>query len=280
MLSSMLKILMDKADDDKGGGAPKADAPPPKPGEQPPPKKDDPPAPAAGDKQYDELGYEIIPKKAADQKEGEKTKEGDPKEKAASKEPEKVENPATGYGDKPPEVVEEPPPKKADEPPKPPPTDLEKKLEGLHSSFANQVKQQMTELDLKGEQLDKFIAFKKQEQKDLETFIQNQETENKRQEKIRNQKWDKELRDDPAFGGDKFPTNLTRTEKILDQYGPEFKKELTDAKQMLRPSVMRMLARIADDVYPDRQMVHGDPPAPEQNDKDDKADNPLSFYTN
>lgn len=273
MKNFMLKMLLNKAGDgDGGGGAPKD----PPDGQQPPPKKDDPPPPKDGnpDDEFDELGY----KKAAPPKvPGDKKPEGDKSKEDPPAEPKKVENPATGYGDEPPKV-DDPPPAEPPKDPPPPPSELEKKLEGLGKTFAEDVKKQVSELGLEGEKLDKFIAFRKQEYKDAQEWGQRQQAEAQRQQQVQRQQWHKELKEDPAFGGDKFLANVARSEKVLDEYLPELKKELTEAKQVLRPSVMRGLARLADQLYPDRKLVQGDPPAPEEKPDDNKPNDPLAFY--
>lgn len=265
MLNFRNKILMNKAGEGDAGGAPNPPATPPATPNTPPPKEE-------GDN-LDELGYEKRPE------EGAAPKAGDEPPKTPAAKSEKVENPATGYGDEPPKVDDEPP--KTPEPPKEPPTDLEKKLEGLNPSFLAAVKKQIEDIGLEGEKLDKFIAFKKQEQADAIAWQKSAETEAERQNKIQKANWHKELKADPVFGGDKFLTNVTRGEKVLDEYLPELKKELTEAKQMLRPSVMRGLARLADQLYPDDKLVQGDPPPPDGGDKGDKGDGKidhLAFY--
>lgn len=255
-----------------GGGTPKD-----------PPKPNDPPNNPPGDKKIeeagdnlDELGYEKRTPAVDDKKAGTSPKEGDSKKKDPPAEPEKVANPATGYGDEPPKVDDPP---KTPEPPKDPPTDLDKKLDGLNDGFKALAKKQLADLGLEGEKLDKFVELKKQEQKDALDWQKNSELESQRRTKEQNASWHKELREDPAFGRDKFQLNVTRGENVLEEYGPELKKELTDANAMLRPSVMRMLARIADQLHPDDKVVHGDPVPPEgsRDDKDKKL-NPLDFY--
>lgn len=272
MLNFIEKMLkLDKVGDGGAGGPPKD---PPKPSDQPPAPKDAPPPKADG--HLDDLGYT----KAApeDPPPGDKKPEGDLKKEDPPKAPEKVENPATGYGDKEP-VVEDPPPADPPKDPPPPATDLDKQLEGLNKSFAEQVKKQITDLGLEGEARTKYIALKHQEQKDAIDWGKNQAAREKQEDQVRRQSWHKELKEDPAFGGDKFSVNITRSEKILDEYLPELKKELTDAKQILRPSVMRGLARLADQLYPDRKMVQGDPPAADDKGADkDKPIDPLAFY--
>jgi hypothetical protein len=255
---------MNKAGEGDAGAPPQtppSETPPATPPSDPPPK-------AEGD-HLDDLGYEK-PK-------GETPKPGDKPPKTPPKEPTKVENPVTGYGDEPPKVDD--PPATPPVTPPAPPTDLEKKLEGLNPGFLAIAKEQIDKLGLDGEKLDKFIEFKKQEQKEAIDWVQHQKDETARQEKIRNAGWHKELKEDPVFGGENFALNVSRGEKVLDEYLPELKKELTMAKQMLRPSIMRGLARLADQLYPDDNLVQGDPPPPEgdKGSKNEKVD-PLAFY--
>lgn len=273
-LNSKLK-MNSKIPDAGGGGAPKTPpaAPPIDDKKVDPPKPpNDAPAKAGGDKpvetHLDFYGKE--PGKTPEEKPDEK--------KAPDKKPEEVE-PGTGYSAEAPKVDDAPvvdPPKVDDK--KPEPTEIDKKLEGLTEGFAKIVKAQANELGLEGEKLDKFIALKKAEQKAANDYQQNQQAEMKRQENERNRAWDKELREDPTFGGQNFDINRVRAEKVLDEYGGEFKKELTTNKVMVRPSVMRMLARIADDVWPDRREMNGDPPGAGNDKNEEKVASPLDFY--
>lgn len=252
-------------------------APDDKSKDKPDDKKGDPPPKGEGDKEYDELGYEKAPKKSGEKKPDEK--------KDPAPDAKKVEN-STGYGDEEPKVEEvdpkdKPPEKKEDPPPEP--KDIDKKLEALtkvNAVMAEKTKQQATDLGLEGEKLDKFIAHRMAEQQAAGEWAAAQERAAKRAAQERHAGWHKELKADPDFGGDKFATNITRANKVLEEFGPEFKKELTDNGVMLRPSVMRMLARIADHSYPDRDFTQGDPPSGKDEDKDtkDKPNDPLAFY--
>lgn len=273
MLNLLKNILMDKATDDgaAGGGAPAT-----KPDETPPPKADDKKVEEKGNN-LDDLGYEKKP--ADDKKPGDDKKAGDDKSKDPVEKPKEVV-PATGY-DKEPEKVEEV--KKVEVPP-PVLEGLDKKLEGLHPSLIKLAKDQIAELEVTDPaKQDKLIARLKVENQASLDFQKNQELERVRLDKAEKAKWYKELKDDPVFGGGKFELNVVRADKILDQYIPELKKRLTDAKGMLPPDLMRGLARIADDLYPDDKLVQGDPPPVEGKDgkggKDEKAD-PLDFYRN
>lgn len=271
MKNHLNRILLNKAGEVDAGGAPAN--PPANP---PAAAANNPPAEGDGDN-FDELGYE---KRKPENKEGDPPKEADDKKKAPAKKSEKVENPVTGYGDEPPKVDEPPavdPNKKVDPPP--PPTELEKKLEGMHPQKIAITKAQIEKLGLEGEKLDEFIAQRKQELKDASDWVEAQNRAIARENQLKNQAWHKELKEDPVFGGDKFAANVTRGEKVLDEYLPELKKELTEAKQMLRPSVMRGLARLADQLYPEDKLVQGDPPPPEdEKGGDNEKNDPLAFY--
>lgn len=266
-------LLLNKAGDPGGG----AGGPPAPPKQDPPqPPAGDPPAQEAGDKEYDKFGYEIPKEKPPVQ--GDKKPAGDNPPKDPPAPPAKVEKPGTGYDKEP--VVEDPPPAEPPkDPPAPPPTDLDKKLEGIHPAFLDDVKAEIADLELKGPQLDKFIARRKDEQKKNDEWAANREKEIKRQKQEQNRKWYKELKEDPVFGGAKLDHNVAAAEKFLDEYGAEFKKELTDAEQMLRPSVMRMLARAWNDRNPEPIVTQGDPPAAQREEETEES-NPLDFYTN
>lgn len=270
MKNYLAKILMNKAGENDPGGATPPATPPTA---SAPPAPNTPPVEGEGDN-VDDLGYAKVPEKP---EAGTPPKAGDKPAKAASEKPAKVENPVTGYEAEPP-PVDEPAAPPVDEPPKAPPTDLEKKLEGLNQWNANKVKAAIEKIGLEGEKLDQFIEIRKGEQKEANAFMQRAAQEEARQDKLKKAAWHKELKEDPGFGGDKFLTNVTRGEKVLDEYLPELKKELTDAKQMLRPSVMRGLARLADQLWPDDQVVHGDPTPPDEKPGDNEKNDPLSFY--
>lgn len=264
--------LLDKANE--GGGT--AGGAFPKPPPQQPPPADPPKTPPPGaDDELDDLGYKKVP---AEKAPGDQKQEGDKSKETPPAEPEKVENPATGYGDKEPEVDEKGDP--SPPPPAPPaPTEIDKELEGLPEKAVAAAKALAEKMKLTAEQQKEWTAAVKQDFIERKKAADLQFAEERRQDQIRRQAWHKELKEDPAFGGDKFSANITRSEKILDEYGSELKKELTDAKQMLRPSVVRMLARIADKFSPDRKMVQGDPPSSERKDADkDKPIDNLAFY--
>lgn len=278
-----IQMMDKKGEADPGGANPPATPPatPPAqpPAEQPPAKA--PPKIEEEGPETDELGYPIV-KAPAKKEEGDPAKKADDKKKDPASEPKEVD-PLPGY-DKEPEAIKEDE-KKEELPPKDPPTDLDKKLEGLHKSFADKVKEQIARvqklgLDAEKEKglIDVLIADKKIEQADAVTWQQSQQRANDRALAAQKSAWHKELKEDPVFGGEKLLTNASRSAKVMAEYGPELKKELTDSGVMLRPNVVRMLSRIADAVYPDPKMVQGDPPVDEKKESDEKSDDPLAFY--
>lgn len=285
MLNFIVRILMDKAGEPAPGGAPHL-PPPPIP---PPPVKAAtfPPKIEEDGDDIDDLGYKKATSKAETKKEPgkEDPKASGEKEDPVTK-PEDIKGNLTGYEENAP-VVDEPEPPKNDPPP-PPPTDLEKKLEGLHKSFADKIKDQVGRIQKKGlpaekekEMIDELIADKKQEQVDAQAWGERQQKENELAVKKQKANWHKELKEDPDFGGANFLTNVSRGAKVLDEYLPELKKELTDNRQMLRPSVMKGLARLADALYRDDKLVQGDQvEAQKAAEEKEKEDDPLAFYTN
>lgn len=279
--------MMDKKGEVDPGGAnppatPPAETPPKPPVEQPPAAT--PPKVEEEGIETDELGYAIAKPAAAPKKEeGDPAKKAPPEKKDPAAEPKEVD-PLTGY-DKDPEPIKEEDPPKKDDPPKDPPTDLDKKLEGLHKSFADKVKEQIArvqKLDLEAEKekglIDELVADKKKEQADAVAWQQSQQRANDRALAAQKAAWHKELKEDPVFGGEKLLTNASRSAKVIAEFGPELKKELTDIPVMLRPNIVRMLSRIADAVYPDPKMVQGDPPVDEKKESEEKSDDPLAFY--
>lgn len=282
MRDAIVRILRDKAGEGGepvgGDGKPpeskiEGDPAPDKSKDKQPDPPSNPPPKGEGDKEYDELGYEKAPKKADEKKPPEK------KDPAAP--PEKVEN-TTGYGPEEPKLEEEPKPPEEKKDPPPPPAELDKKLESLakvNKVAADLVKQRAMDLGLEGEKLDKYIAHEMDDQQKAAKWNEDRLRAEKRAQQEKEVAYYKDLKGDPDFGGEKFDVNIVRTSKVLTEFGPEIKKRFTDNKVMIHPDLMRMLARIADHVYPDRKMVQGEPPGgKDDEDEKDKPINPLDFY--
>ena len=123
--------------------------------------------------------------------------------------------------------------------------------EEIRSALALATSEEVTAFEAELQALD--VEVKALEQSISE---QNKLAEQKRKET--RAAWDKELRNDPKFGGDKFLHNVTRIEKLMTEFMPETKKVLTENKSMLPPYVMRDLARIAEQLSGGEKLVTGD----------------------
>lgn len=85
--------------------------------------------------------------------------------------------------------------------------------------------------------------------------------------------WQKELKNDPVFGGENFAFNLGNARKMLEMM-TETNKELTKSGNMLPPYVMRDLAAVYAKLTKTETLVQGDPVA----EQGAKEDDHLSFY--
>lgn len=270
---SNMPMMQKKEDDPAPGGAPT-----PEPGKEQTPPTNPPPAKGEGDDdEYDELGYKK-------EKTGTPPKTGDNppnKEESEPKEDEPVKEPASGYTAEP-EVVKEddPPTKPIEGDPPPAPDEIDKALEGVHKDDLVGIKATAKDLGLNAEQAKKLAAAAVAERARVEKWRTDQQKDIEKKVKLRNQTWFKELKEDKDFGGEKFAKNTQMAEKLLQDYGPEFKKQLTESKGMLPPNVMRMLARAAAIVYQTDKMIQGDPtrPAPNGGKPKDTTDEALEFY--
>lgn len=250
-------------------GKPDVETPPVESKEQPNPPADQPAVKAAGDN-VDEFGYHK-----------EKAEEGKEAPKAAAKkeepapEPKKVEKPATGYGAEPPKVEDEPA-----APAEKPEIPLE---------FAEELKDLSDEEQVGIREFAKKNSFSKEQVKALgdlrrDNIKKEQELATEREAAIRRESakirnsWHTELKNDPAFGGEKFDRNIARAERVLEEFMPQTKKSLTEHKGMLPPYVMRDLANLADHLYSSEKLVMGEPKVPAVKDEE-LPDAHLSFYT-
>lgn len=173
-----------------------------------------------------------------------------------------VEKPATGYGKKPeessiPKPTETPPVEgKKDEVPA---TDEEKiKLElaevvkTLPESFDKElVTKFATENKFTKEQLEAYVKFAAED-------VAAKEAQHQELVKTTRAKWEKELKEDPDFGGENFDLNLDRAEKVLEKYLVNTKKELTERGSMLPPYIMRDLYALSKVLNPKAPLVVGE----------------------
>lgn len=91
--------------------------------------------------------------------------------------------------------------------------------------------------------------------------------------------WYQELKTDTVFGGEKFAHNVKQAYKVIGEWVPELKKELTDNGGMLKPYVMKGLAKLANHLYSAEKLTQGDPAKlVEVNEKKDNNNDYLDFY--
>lgn len=190
---------------------------------------------------------------------------------------EKVPDEVAGYGEKiddsqSEKKVEEPPPKEEK-------TGLEYELDvkDLDSKEVDKIVDLAKKFSLPKEAAQALVENKK-----LEIKFQNDvqaEVDKIRKEKISDLRkaWHRELRSDPAFGGEQFGKTIKNVDKVLADHLPGLKKQLTDNKAMLPPYVMRDLAKLADHLYSTPKLVQGDEGSAEKETIVEKRD-PTEFY--
>ncbi len=243
---------------------------PPAPAMPAPPAPANPPAPEASGDTHDDYGYEKETPAAAPAdpaKPAQKTGESPP--------PEKVEAPATGYGAEIPEP-EVLPPAPPSAPVVPPVLDeLDKALDGLEKTEHAKIKEFATKHAITVDQAKAYAEMRKAEYAEFKALNERLDKEALAERQKKRISWQKELKEDPTFGGEKFETNVAKAEKVLEKHLSNFKKSLTESKAMLPPYVMRDLAALHDVLYSTETLVQGDPIAP----KDETSDDPLAYYT-
>ncbi len=271
MQKFMPMLKLDKISEGAAGGA----TPPAKPPSEP--TTPTPPAPPeAGGDNLDDLGYEkIAPEPGAPPADPNKPAEK-PATPPAAAPPAKVETPATGYGAEPPKVEDPPAAPAAPATPPTPPDEMDKALEGLPKEELGKVKEFATKNAMTVVQAKAYADLRKQELVDAQAHAVKQQKDFDA-EKIRiRAEWHKELKTDPVFGGEKFDHNVSKAEKVLEDFLPSIKKSLTERKAMLPPDHMRDLAKLADTLYAAEKLVQGDPAKPAETVVED--DDGTAFY--
>ncbi len=241
-MNNFVKILRNQVVEGEPGGTP------PAPKVEAPPAKDNPPAQGAGgDDNLDEFGYEKVA--AAP---GEEKPAAAPEEKPEGDKP--IENPATGYEKK---IVAPP----AKEEPPPAPHELDEFVKDLPKEEVTKVKDFATKNALTKDQVKAYADMRRGEiaadveaQKNYEKDLED--------EKLRVRAgWQEELKKDAVFGGEKYEKNVAQVNKVLDQFLPEWKKDLTARGAMLPPYIMRGLAKVGAELYKSGTLVQGEPKA-------------------
>lgn len=235
-----------------------------------------PPAAAADGKEYDELGYEIVPEKKDEPKPSDKKPDAKPPEKKADDT--KVENPSTGYGDEPPKD-ETPAPAAKPEEKKDVDLGFELKIDAIIPKEAvTKVKEFAKANEMTQKQTQALVDILKTDTESTNKAIADAKAAADQELKATRSKWHKELKEDPTFGGENFKHNVHQAERVLQDLMPETKKELTKRGTVLPPYVMRDLAKIAEKFYATTSLVQGDPQPPTEKKNETESDDPLAFY--
>lgn len=268
----LMNRLMDKEKDPAAGSSGYGD---------PDAKKQDDGGEDSGDDNFDDYGYETD--KSKDQ-EGEASNDDDKEESKDDDQEKEVEKKATGY-DKEPEKVEEDDAEdslseedeKKDDGQDDAEEEIKLKTEGLEKEQAEEIQGLAKELKLSKEQAQKLVDREVERNKKLDKSIEEQRKAAERRRKEIRAKWHKELKEDSDFGGANFDKSVHKAERVLEDFFPNMKKELTESGAMLPPYVMRDLAKLAESLYAKPKFQSGDAAADKSKD-DDESDDPLAFY--
>lgn len=285
LIGKIKHLLMEEIKETPAGGAPVES----EKSATPPPATPTPPVQKAGETTVDDYGYEI-PKS----QQGNADKKADPaakseqQEAAGGDENDEVKEPVSGYNEK--EIIaaaKEEPAKKEEEK-KEPPKSLKEEL-GYElavpdaKELPKEDSQKIVDLakahKLPKEATEALLAQKKSE---YQSFLSAQkESQEAYKKAVTEQKasWYKELQNDPEFGGEKLNKSLNRAEKVLQDFFPNTKKELTARKSMLPPYVMRDLAKAYEHLYRPEKFTQGDKISDDKKNDDKEENNPLDFYT-
>lgn len=270
------QIMMKQETANEGAGAstgysPAVETPPSEQGAATPPAN----AEAAGDK-LDQYGYAKAPDKSA-----EKVEVVTPPA-VEEKPPEKLEDikdAATGYGIKAPPAPKDgdPAPAEVVPPVEKPPEELTIDTKGLDEKEATKLVDFAKANKLSKEAAQALVEMRKSES--VASLAAQQAQAKAQIAEIAKLKagWHKELASDPNFGGDKFEKSLMKVEKVLADFMPSTKKELTARGSMLPPYVMRDLAKIADTLYSNDRLIVGESGSAPK-DKEEKVSSPLDYY--
>lgn len=275
MLSYIPKLYQNQKTEGAQGGPPAP--PPPTPPKQQEAAPVPPPNPSSTQTEgYSDadFGYEAH---AAEEKKGDPPAPGYGKEETPPVPPEstEVKDPATGYGAEPPKVDAAPPAPPA-APVTPPVTDdMDKALGELPKEELGKIKEFMTTHKVAPETAKAYADLRRDEIKAAQKWSEDQGKERDRQIAQMKADWYKELKDDKDFGGENFSKSTQAVERIMQDLMPSTKKRLTETKGMLPPYLMRDLAKVAETLYKNPNLVRGEPPAPKA---PETEDSPLDFY--
>ena len=270
---NFLKLRMDQATDNPPAGAP---APEPAPAPAPEPT----PAPAA-EEQFDSHGYPIVKPPVVEEPPADDPSNTFPKPgDKPPEDPPAADPTASGY-DKPPapapkaDVV----PPKVDEPPKEGDLTVADKGE-LSDGEVTEVLAFANKHKLPQSVVDDMIADRKSEIEAWKNNNAKKKQDAQNAATVRQNEWYDELKADPDFGGDNFSINVKKVDKLVADFMPNIKKELTKGGGMLPPYIMRDFFKLANHLHKTGTLVEGDPAAEKAKEELKKGDKTahLDFY--
>jgi len=244
-------------------------------------KKDDvtPPGGGAGDPPPKEsFGYDEPP--AGDPPPKEEPPAGDPPPK---EEPPKDPPNLSGYGDNPPPKDEppagDPPPK--DEPPAgDPPKEGDLKVDDKGELLDKEVTDILTfakKHKLSQDVVNEMVDAKKTQISDDKAYDKKAKEDQVKAVKDMHSKWYTELKNDPDFGGENFRHNSKKVDKLVNEFMPNIKKQLTERGGLLPPYIMRDFYKLATHLYKTEKLVDGEPLKDAKDNENHKPDH-IAFY--
>lgn len=215
----------------------------------------------------DEYGYEKV------QTTGDKKPEGKaddkPKQDASAKSTEETDavelDETTGYSKEAPKLVEDATIDKPAEEVVADPKDeigYELDLKDLLKGESEKLTEFIKSNKVPKEIADAYVKLRKQEIAEYNSQVTEFQKNQERQKQVQRVAWDKELREDPTFGGEKFERNVKRAQKVYSDFMPETKKALTGKQNVLPPYLMRDLAKLGDTLFKSISPVEGNKPNP------------------
>lgn len=214
----------------------------------------------------DENGYEV----EGDKKPAEDDKKAPEEDKKPAEDDKKSEDTKTGYGDK----------KPAEDDKKPAEDDDDSNFEiiepgDLLSDEISDLKKFIKENKLTKEQAKALVNSKKAEVANYKKLAEDSKVKDKEEIEETRKSWVSELKDDKDFGGEHFNTNIKKVDRVIEEFLPNLRKQLTEEGGMLPPYIMKDISNLANILFSTDKVVSGDKP---KGDSDKEKEDPLSFY--
>ena len=229
------------------------------------------PPSGSSDETHDEYGYELTDEQKAERAKAKTPEAGDKSKQDPAADPDITK--VKGYGEK----IEVP-----EKPVVPPP--VEEKIDlgyelnekDVDAADAKKLREFAKAHGLTKEQAQAYLDIRRDE--DVQYKQQFEQAKVDRERKVQEQRasWQKELKDDPVFGGTKYAHNVHMAMKVIEDHFPDLKKDIDEQGVMLKPYLMRAFAKLGETkLYATPKFVPGTPQAPPP---DKSNDDGLGFY--